>query len=102
MHADAPPIVSRSQRSPTPRQIYALAAALCEQTGERFPTTLAEASTRLERLRTALGHPAPHLVDRPPPRRRRRGAAEKLASAIAAGLRVRCDEEVVTRTCRDN
>ena len=33
----------RSQGPPTARQIYALAAALCEKTGEPFPETLAEA-----------------------------------------------------------
>ena len=83
--------VMRSQRPPTARQIYALAAALCEKAGEPFPETLAEASTQLERLRTELGHPAPRLADCPPPRQRtaRRGpgrGVEKLASAIAAEL----------------
>jgi hypothetical protein len=81
----------RSQGRPTARQIYALAAALCEKSGEEFPETLADASTQLERLRGELGHSAPHLVDCPPPRRRRRASArgrgvEKLASAIAAEL----------------
>ena len=88
MQLDRPPTATRSQGPPTARQIYALAAALCEQTGERWPETLAEASAQLERLRTALGHPAPHLVDCPPPPRRRRGSrrTDKLASAIAAEL----------------
>ena len=80
----------RSQSPPTARQVYALAAALCEKTGEPFPATLAEASAQLERLRSELCHPAPHLVDCPPRRRRRRSSGgrgvEKLASAIAAEL----------------
>jgi hypothetical protein len=77
----------RSQGPPTARQIYALAAALCEKTGERFPGTLAQASAQLERLRTELGHPAPHLVDCPS---RRRGSFRRgrdlLASEVAAHL----------------
>src|SRR4051812_259099 len=77
----------RTEGPPTARQAYALAAALCEKTGESFPETLAEASTQLERLRTELGHPAPHLADCPPPRRRsfRRGR-DLLASEVAAHL----------------
>jgi hypothetical protein len=77
----------RSQGPPTARQIYALAAALCEKADEPFPETLADASAQLERLRTELGHPAPHLVDCPPARRRsfRRGR-DLLASEIAAEL----------------
>jgi hypothetical protein len=80
----------RSQGPPTARQIYALAAALCEKTDEVFPVTLADASAQLERLRLELGHPAPHLVDLPLRRsRRRRGSGrgvDRLASAIAAEL----------------
>jgi hypothetical protein len=76
----------RSQAPPTTRQVYALAAALCEKLDEPFPETIAEASAQLERLRTELGHPAPHLVDCPPPWRRsgswRRGR-DLLASEIA-------------------
>jgi hypothetical protein len=77
----------RSQGPPTARQVYALAAALCERTGEPFPETLAEASTQLERLRTEFGHPAPHLADCPLHRRRsfRRGR-DLLASEVAAHL----------------
>jgi hypothetical protein len=77
----------RSQGPPTARQIYALAAALCEQAGEAFPETLAEASAQLERLRTELGHPAPHLVDCPtrPGGSFRRGR-DLLASEVAAHL----------------
>jgi len=89
MRSDRPPAARRSQGPPTARQIYALAAALCEQTGEEWPATLADASAQLERLRTDLGHPAPHLVDCPPRRRPRNLGArgtDKLASAIAAEL----------------
>ena len=78
---------------PTARQIYALAAALCERMGEEFPETRAAASATIERLRIENGHPAPRLEDVPfvrarARRRRRRGqnGTEKLASAIAAQL----------------
>ena len=43
------------------RQIYALAAALCERDGEEFPETMAAASEQIERLRTENGHPQPGL-----------------------------------------
>jgi len=62
---------------PTIRQIYALAAALCERLGEEFPETRGDASELIERLRTENGHPAPRLADTPPraPPGRRRGRA---------------------------
>jgi hypothetical protein len=75
---------------PTVRQIYALAAALCEKAGEEFPETREDASELIERLRLENGHPAPRLEDLPPlpPRphrhRRGRGGADKLARRIAA------------------
>lgn len=74
---------------PTVRQIYALAAALCERGGEEFPETRDAASELIERLRIENGHPAPRLEDspRPPPLRKRhrgRGGADKLARRIAA------------------
>ena len=72
---------------PTVRQIYALAAALCEKAGEEFPETREDASEVIERLRIENGHPAPRLEDLPPlaPRRRGRGrGADKLARRIAA------------------
>ncbi|TMM26731.1 MAG: hypothetical protein E6F94_05100 [Actinobacteria bacterium] len=71
---------------PTVRQIYALAAALCETAGEEFPETRESASELIERLRIESGHPAPRLEDLPPPRVRRRGrrGADKLARRIAA------------------
>jgi len=70
------------------RQIYALAAALCERGGEEFPETRDSASELIERLRIENGHPAPRLEDLPPSpplrRRRGRGGADKLARRIAA------------------
>ena len=75
---------------PTVRQIYALAAALCEKAGEEFPETREDASEVIERLRIENGHPAPRLEDLPPlpPRRHRHGrgpgGADKLARRIAA------------------
>jgi len=48
---------------PTVRQIYALAATLCEQAGEEFPETRDGASELIERLRVDSGHPAPRLED---------------------------------------
>ncbi len=81
-------------RKPTVRQVYALAAALCERAGEAFPETQDEASELIERLRVENGHPTPRLEDVPlgrlPRRRRwRRGVAadvDRRASAAAAEL----------------
>jgi hypothetical protein len=50
---------------PTVRQIYALAAALCERMGEEFPESRGDASELIERLRIENGHPAPRLDDTP-------------------------------------
>ena len=66
----------REGKRPSVRQVYALAAALCERDGERWPETQAEASELIERLRRETGHPAPRLEDTPPvtrAMRRRRG-----------------------------
>jgi hypothetical protein len=77
---------------PTVRQIYALAAALCERAGEEFPETREAASELIERLRLENGHPAPRLQDVPFPSRSRRGRRkgrppdERLASRVAADL----------------
>jgi hypothetical protein len=76
---------------PTVRQIYALAAALCERAGEEFPETRETASELIERLRIETGHPAPRLQDvvfRPRGRRRgrRRGGPDGRASTAAAEL----------------
>ena len=70
---------------PTIRQIYALAAELCERMGEEFPETRDEASTTIERLRIENGHPAPSRADIPlRPHRRRR--TNRTASDVAARL----------------
>ena len=50
---------------PSVRQIYALAAALCERNGEEFPETRGAASELIERLRIENGHPAPRLEETP-------------------------------------
>jgi hypothetical protein len=50
---------------PTVRQVYALAAALCERMGEEFPESRGDASALIERLRIENGHPAPRLEDTP-------------------------------------
>jgi hypothetical protein len=73
---------------PTVRQIYALAAALCERGGEEFREDREAASELIERLRIENGHPAPRLEDLPMQpartRHRGRGGADKLARRIAA------------------
>jgi hypothetical protein len=74
---------------PTVRQVYALAAVLCERTGEEFPETREAASELIERLRVESGHPAPQ--SEPVPRRRRRGSRrgdrdERTAGRVAAEL----------------
>ena len=76
----------------TVRQVYALAAALCERAGETFPETREEASELIERLRLENGHPAPRLEDVPFRRRPRRWRGsggrnhDGRASAVAAEL----------------
>jgi hypothetical protein len=80
-----------SMAHPTVRQVYALAAALCERMGEEFPETRDAASETIERLRIENGHPAPRLEDTPSPPRsrrpRRRGrGADRFASLIAKKL----------------
>jgi hypothetical protein len=82
---------------PTIRQVYALAAALCQRDGMGFPETRGEASEAIEQLRLECGHPAPRLSDVPlrrprsaRRRRRRRGADLRVwewrASEVAAEL----------------
>ena len=61
--------VETRRTAPTVRQVYALAAALCERMGEEFPATREGASETIERLRIENGHPAPALEDTPPRRR---------------------------------
>jgi hypothetical protein len=76
--------MARNRPGPSVRQVYALAAALCERMGEEFPETREAASETIERLRIENGHPQPRLEDAPPRRRRRRSGTDKLASKIAA------------------
>jgi hypothetical protein len=74
---------------PTVRQVYALAAALCERMGEEFPETREAASETIERLRIENAHPAPRLEDtplRPPRRRRHGGGTDRFARLIAKKL----------------
>jgi hypothetical protein len=70
--------------SPTVRQVYALAAALCERAGEEFPETREAASETIERLRIENGHPAPRLDDTPA--RRGRRTSRDINSRVAAAL----------------
>jgi hypothetical protein len=60
----------RGDRPPTVRQVFALAAALCERLGVPFPDRQDGMSELIERLRLEIGHPAPRLGDTP--RRRQR------------------------------
>jgi hypothetical protein len=55
----------RDEAPPTVRQVYALAAALCEKTGEVFPDRRDDASELIERLRREIGHPAARLDEAP-------------------------------------
>jgi hypothetical protein len=84
---------AKARSKATVRQVYALAAALCEHAGEEFPETREAASELIERLRIENGHPAPRLEDVPlRPRSRRRGRSrdeppdERLNSRVAASL----------------
>jgi len=61
----------RGERPPTVRQVFALAAALCERLGEPFPDRQDDMSQLIERLRREIGHPAPRLADTPHRRPRR-------------------------------
>jgi hypothetical protein len=77
--------------APTVRQVYALAAALCERMGEEFPETREAASSTIERLRVENGHPAPSRDETPLPRggrrrRRNRGREDREAGRAAAEL----------------
>ena len=77
------------QRKPSVRQVYALAAALCERAGETFPESFDDASELIERLRLENGHPAPRLEDVPRRERPKRGAghgADRFASIVAKKL----------------
>jgi hypothetical protein len=67
---------------PTVRQVYALAAALCERAGEEFPESRDAASELIERLRIENGHPAPRLEDVPFRARGRRRGASRVAKEL--------------------
>jgi hypothetical protein len=70
---------------PTVRQVYALAAVLCELCDEQFPKDREAASALIERSRREAGHPNPRLDDTERARRPRHGGrgTAKLADAIA-------------------
>jgi hypothetical protein len=78
----------RPDGKPTVRQVYALAAALCERAGEEFPETRDAASELIERLRTENGHPTPRLEDVPfrPRGRHERSPDERATSRVASEL----------------
>ena len=81
----------RREQKPTVRQVYALAAVLCERGGEEFPETFEAASEMIERLRVEAGHPQPRLEDVPYRRSRWQGRSkwrggDGRASSVAADL----------------
>ena len=43
--------MNENVRNPTAKQVYALAATLCERAGEPLPRTVSEASALLDKLR---------------------------------------------------
>jgi hypothetical protein len=59
---------------PTVRQVFALAAVLCQMVDEPFPETRGAASDLIERFRRELGHPNPRPADTPRRPRRREAA----------------------------
>lgn len=65
----------REISKPTVKQVYALAAVLCQMVDEPFPETRGAASDLIERFRRELGHPSPRLEDSP--RRSRTRTAER-------------------------
>ena len=68
---------------PTVRQVYALAAALCDGAGLAFPRTRGQASRLIERVRMDTGHRAPRLTDLPVRPSTRRG--ERRRARLRAG-----------------
>jgi hypothetical protein len=64
----------RTDAPPTVRQVYALAAVLCQLVDEEFPKDRESASQLIERFRRELGHPNPRLDESP--RRVRAGTRE--------------------------
>jgi hypothetical protein len=65
MHTEAPPTV---------RQVYALAAVLCQLCDEEFPKDREAASGLIERFRREVGHPNPRLDESPRRRTKKRVA----------------------------
>jgi hypothetical protein len=78
--------------APTVRQVYALAAALCERAGEGWPVTRFEASELIERLGIENGHPAPRLAEAVPRRRRGPRRAPRLSASASLVARELVDE----------
>ena len=60
----------RTDAPPTVRQVYALAAVLCQLCDEEFPKDREAASQLIERFRRELGHPHPRLDESPRGKRR--------------------------------
>jgi hypothetical protein len=58
-----------SREKPSVKQIYALAAALCERGGEEFPENRLEASELIQRLRVENGDPRARFDRRREPKR---------------------------------
>jgi hypothetical protein len=54
---------TKPPKKPTVRQVFALAAVLCEREGIEFPATRDAASELIERLRLETGHPRPRRED---------------------------------------
>jgi hypothetical protein len=63
----------RAEAPPTVRQVYALAAVLCQMCDEEFPKDREAASKLIERFRRELGHPNARLDETP--RRRKKKVA---------------------------
>jgi len=51
----------RRREKPSVKQVYALAAALCERTGEEFPARRSDASELIQRLWAENGDPRARL-----------------------------------------
>jgi hypothetical protein len=51
----------RRREKPSVKQVYALAAALCERMGEQFPESRADASELIQRLWVENGDPRARL-----------------------------------------
>ena len=69
---DLTPPAKKPPKKPSVRQVFALAAVLCEREGVEFPATREAASELIERLRLEAGHPRPRREDTPPRPERRR------------------------------